>query len=632
MSQTLHCPNCGGEHTIANPGIAMLVCHYCNTALYWDEDAVLNVGVQSILPEDDTRLHIGATGRILGEGFRVIGHVRYDHGRGHWDEWYLELDSSETAWVSEDGRRLSLERPLEASGASDDVEMLRVGGAVELGGTTFTVRELGEARCVGGQGQLPFTVLPEETYPYADIASIDGKHLATLEYDEYKRARGFIGQPLGHEDLVIDDEDQPKEVAGTTRRIDCANCAAPQERPGNPDAETLVCTYCGAQLDLTTAEAEVLGVNPKDFEPGFLLEIGRAGEFPEGRFEVSGRMLYRDDEGYQTREYILYNPSKGYLWLAEESGHWVQSKPTNIAPAAEPFALRRKQTVDIGGQSFRFFESGSETLVYVDGALPWKASVGDSHEWADLIDPPYIFSAEADSEADEVEYFRGTYMPVDQLWEAFQLEPPVVKPYGVHAAQPFNGSPMANALAVVGVVFALINLGLFIWSLSASGGLIFNQAFSNEQYLKETITQPFVVGSGDIMQMELSAPLDNSWLALEVAFLNDQGLVVSEAAADAAYYHGVEGGESWSEGSRTSSTCFKSPPPGNYQLIIKGEAGSGNTGPPREEQLTVRIYQGTILSRYFLILLVVAATIPAFVLLRRFIFESRRWGADDDDD
>ena len=41
MSRELRCPNCGGEHTLVNPGITMLVCEYCKTVVYWDDETAL---------------------------------------------------------------------------------------------------------------------------------------------------------------------------------------------------------------------------------------------------------------------------------------------------------------------------------------------------------------------------------------------------------------------------------------------------------------------------------------------------------------------------------------------------------------------------------------------------------------
>jgi hypothetical protein len=138
--------------------------------------------------------------------------------------------------------------------------------------------------------------------------------------------------------------------------------------------------------------------------------------------------------------------------------------------------------------------------------------------------------------------------------------------------------------------------------------------------------------------MQIQAPLNNSWLACDVALLDAKDNVVEEVDAEISYYHGVEGGESWSEGERRTTTYFKAPTAGSYRLILKASAGSGIAGLPRGEPLAIRLYQGAVLSRYFLAAFIIVALFPLFEISRKYLFEKRRWGpvtededGDDDD-
>ena len=637
MSRQLRCPNCGGDHTLVNPGITMLICDYCKTVVYWDDETALKTGSQSILPEADTRLFMHATGTLSGQGFEVMGHLRYDFGRGTWDEWYLQLGDGGEAWISEDGRELSHEIPIQADGPLPQAHAMQVGQAVSLGGVAYTVRELGDATLVGGEGQLPFTLLQGEHYPYADVASLDGTQFATLEYDEGATAPPtcFAGHPLDHQQLVLHDE-RPPSTAGSHegQHIRCPNCDAALEVPGGREVETKVCEYCGAQNDLTGAAAVVMGVNPQDYDPGFMFEIAQAGEFLGDRYEVSGRMLYQDEEGYLAHEYVLFNPERGYLWLAEENGHYLLNQPTKEAPAYDPFRMIPKQAVKAGSKVYRFYEAGRTRLVYVDGSLPWLATSGELHYYADLTAPPELFQVESDGK--EVEYFRGTYMTPEAVWAAFSAPPPVPRAYGVHPAQPFARGAVATMLMWLGGLFALVNLALLMWSVTQDGKDVFEARFAESQYAKETMSEPFRVGQGSVMSMEIRAPrLSNSWIALNVALVNSKMEVVEELEGDISYYHGVEGGESWTEGSTSNITYYKSPKPGSYRLLFKASCGSGNVGPCRGERLTVRVRQGVVLSRYFLAAFIISLLFPLFEIMRKRMFETRRWAEvieDDDDD
>jgi hypothetical protein len=241
-------------------------------------------------------------------------------------------------------------------------------------------------------------------------------------------------------------------------------------------------------------------------------------------------------------------------------------------------------------------------------------------------------------DADEIEYFQGQYFTPQQIRAAFHLKEHLPRPTGVHPAQPFVRRSTAKALMIIGFLFALVNLILLLGSVAQEGRPIFTQKFTSQDYQAETMSRPFTVGphDGTIMAMAMQAPLNNSWLAFEVGLVDDQDRVVEEMEGDIAYYHGVEDGESWSEGSRSNTRYFKAPPAGTYRLILKGNCGSGETGPCRGELLTITLSQGATLSRYFLMVFIFSALFPFYETMRKYVFEARRWApvteSDDDDD
>jgi hypothetical protein len=501
----------------------------------------------------------------------------------------------------------------------------------------YTVQEFGSATCIGGEGQLPFTVLPKERYPYADFVSVEGSRFATLEYDAGLSPRCFSGQVLEHHALTLDEEQEaaPSSSAHQGKHIRCPQCQAPLEINDELKHQTYVCAYCGAQNDLSGPEAKIMGINPAEVDPGFVFKIGQAAVFLGIRYEICGRLLYEDDEGYQTREYLLLHPNSGYLWLGEENGHYVLHRPTKQGPGKALFQMRPKQPITIGASEFKFYEAGTLRLVYVDGALPWLARSGDTNRYADLIAPPSMFSAEMS--ANEVEYFIGRYLSPDEVWQALDLKTPPLAALGVHPAQPYRQSQTSKAMMTLGGLFALGHLFLLLWSLTCSGRLIFNQSFSPDEYLQETVSKPFTIGQEKIIGLEVSAPLQNAWLAVEVALLDPQkNEVVAETDSELSYYQGIEEGERWSEGSRRTTNYFRAPPSGNYRLLLKGTAERESPLVPGGEALTVRLFQGCIISRYFLLALILTAVYPLYQLLKRYLFEFRRWspviGDNDDDD
>ena len=146
MKKQIQCPSCGGNQTVHNPGINMLVCEFCTSTLYWDKEAAIFAGDKSILPDTDTRLYDGASGTLDDKKFEVIGHIRYKHDTGHWDEWYIDCQG-EMLWLSEDERKITLETLHQGHDvAVPKVEDLYAGQRLRVSGNSYTVRELGTAQ------------------------------------------------------------------------------------------------------------------------------------------------------------------------------------------------------------------------------------------------------------------------------------------------------------------------------------------------------------------------------------------------------------------------------------------------------------------------------------------------------
>ena len=94
--------------------------------------------------------------------------------------------------------------------------------------------------------------------------------------------------------------------------------------------------------------------------------------------------------------------------------------------------------------------------------------------------------------------------------------------------------------------------------------------------------------------VELTAPLDNAWMALDVALIEGDDTVSYVTDADLSYYHGTEGGESWSEGSRSESLLLSGPKRGEHRLLLRAVSNSGETESATRAQhpLTVTVKQG----------------------------------------
>ena len=106
-------------------------------------------------------------------------------------------------------------------------------------------------------------------------------------------------------------------------------------------------------------------------------------------------------------------------------------------------------------------------------------------------------------------------------------------------------------------------------------------------------------------------------------------------SAQMSYYHGVEGGESWSEGSKRDTKVFKLKTPGDYRLLMVGQAGVDNKGSDvlrSGAKVHITISEGVELTRYYAGFGILCLLAGAVEPIRRYSFEYKRWGGEDDDD
>jgi len=639
MVREFKCPSCGAANDVTNPGVVMRVCDYCKTAMYWDSESVVSAGGKSLDLPPSSRFKVGGTGKISGQRFRVLGRLSYAHESGTWSEWFAEMQDGKIKWITEDEGELFIEEPVAVSTAIPRFEDLQPGSIIPINDKTGVVEEIGQARCLGGEGQIPFKVQIGETYPYADGAGADGSFSFGLEYDAETGAPTlFVGTALLLKEAKAksDAREEPLEKVGEIIR--CPSCGKPYEGLKAPTTKMVVCQACGAVLELDEAQARVVGKN-KGPEPAFTFAVGAPITLEGTRYEVMGRLFYVEKDGgveYRSYEYVLYHPEKGYLWLSAEDGHFTVSRVVHARVVIPPNATP-KMWVKVGNEGFQFYESGIVALRWVDGALPWTAKVGEQTWYAHLIMPPDY--ADQERTGQEIELFRGRYLGREELQSGlpkdFRLP---AEPSSVYSCQPYVVPRWLKGMGLIAVVFLSLNIVLGLYALAADKAMpLLAQQITAEQYKREYMTNPFTVArDGAILEISGSAPLNNSWMSLDFGIVNSNDEVVSELYKDISYYYGRDSEGSWTEGSHTFRSSFKVSKAGTYRLLIHGSSGAGETGPSRNEPLSIKVTEGHTIAWYFWIPILVSALLWFWEPARRKGFEGRRWAAvmpeSDDDD
>jgi len=230
----------------------------------------------------------------------------------------------------------------------------------------------------------------------------------------------------------------------------------------------------------------------------------------------------------------------------------------------------------------------------------------------------------------EITWSLGEYITGRDVWQAFKLEGQPPAPIGVYENQP---SPLSTGVKTVwGLVAAFI--ALLVALLIGFNAMAANEQVFENSYFFDTnnrgeasfVTEPFELkGHTSDVELTTSAGVDNEWMYLNYALINQDTGQAYDFGREVSYYHGYDEDGAWSEGSGTDSVTVPSVPPGTYYLRIEPESDP-NHGKIR---YTITIKRDVPQLTFFGIA-VLALLLPAVVVTWRSMnFEHLRWAESD---
>jgi hypothetical protein len=421
--------------------------------------------------------------------------------------------------------------------------------------------------------------------------------------------------------------------AGAVRTLACPSCGAAIALRAAGWTQTVACGACTAVLDAADPNLRVLRRAAERERVTPRLPLGARGALPAWggvAHEVIGfqlREIRVDDVPYAWREYVLFNPYHGFRYLTEYDGHW--SDVVALPMLVEQGEAAGRMIVRHDGTTFKHFQSATARTTYVLGEFPWEARTGDAVRVMDFVAPPHMLSAEADDQ--ELAWSLGTYVAGDDVWRAFGLPGSAPEAKGVYASQP---SPWEGRLAPLWALFAVFGAAamvlLLVRLLTAGDAEAFSARYT---YAPETgseaafVTPSFGLAGGRAnVVLETWAGLDDQWMYVDYALVNEATGQVFATGRELGYFDGVDTDGSWTEGSRQDRVRLGPVPGGRYFLRV--EPAGGDPGrPPIEWRVTVR--RDVPSPAYLLLAVLVLLVPPGIAALRAASFETRRWAESD---
>jgi len=259
------CPSCGADIEFRYDDSFVRVCTYCRAAVQRTDRGLESMGKVADLVPMESPLRLFADGQLGSQSFILVGMAQIQHGGGGLtQEWYARFSGS-WGWLAEAQGRFYM--TFEVEGANlPDIDDLSPGAEVQLptmlGATrSFTVAEVGTATYAAANGELPFRLVPDDVYHFADLSDGEG-NFATIDYGEDgDEPTLYVGQQVTLADLGIRGGEvaPPQQAAGAAKRIACPSCNAPVDLRAPGESLRVVCAYCSTLLDVHSGALSAVG-------------------------------------------------------------------------------------------------------------------------------------------------------------------------------------------------------------------------------------------------------------------------------------------------------------------------------------------------------------------------------------
>src|SRR5204863_5399392 len=206
MAFQASCPACGATVTFKTGSSVVVVCESCNSVVARTDRGVEDAGKVADVVESGSPLDVNLRGTYLGVAFELTGRAQLRHEAGGvWDEWYAAFADGRWGWLAEAQGRfyLTFAQEKEASAAVPPFADLALGQPVQPvpGSITLIVAEKGRACALSAKGEIPYRLVPNQVYEYADLSGPGGE-FATIDYGDTP-ASVYLGREVTLDELGI---------------------------------------------------------------------------------------------------------------------------------------------------------------------------------------------------------------------------------------------------------------------------------------------------------------------------------------------------------------------------------------------------------------------------------------------
>lgn len=399
------------------------------------------------------------------------------------------------------------------------------------------------------------------------------------------------------------------------------------------DNDTFVaCPKCFSYQEVTENGLKFLSSFKNSNRPKEVcFELGQNIRVNNNSYTITGITQRNDGTNLRInwREYVLNDELNQERFLNEYNGNWQLV-----------WALNEKSPLT---GDYNLFQKYYQDVNWAEGGFSFDVVDTNRIYSKEYIYPPKILIEEvyrtSNGKESNPEWYEGEYVEADEIFQEYQkLGNATAFPSknGIGATEPYKSQfYYKDVLKMSLIAFAVILTIQLYFMATSPTTTVFRETFSvadlkidsvstNLTSAKPIVSKSFSIDKTGKIEIELASSVDNSWLESNITMVNESTLEELPIVIGNEYYHGYEGGESWTEGSTVASKDFSEVPAGKYHLLVETVTPAINGG-----TYTVRLQSGGIYWINIFIMLCLIAIIPLIKYFQEYNFEKERWADSD---
>jgi hypothetical protein len=406
------------------------------------------------------------------------------------------------------------------------------------------------------------------------------------------------------------------------KTFNCPSCGGKINLRATGFSLSAVCSHCQTIVDTKDENYKIIEYANLTSVPALTIPIGSRGKIKNVLWECIGFIHKQDQEGFNWKEYLLFNPRQGYRWLSEYEGHF------NFIQTIKKKPQEKYNDIIFENKKFHSFSKYRAIILHLAGEFYWQVSCDEKVNVLDYIHPPFLLSME--KSPDEITWSLCEKIDSYEVFKAFKLEKlPPINGIAPNQLNPFQIS--LKSIEKWFLAFCLLIFFIQIRTLATSlGTVIHEEEFSlSPDNAKPTRTKSFVIpGKNSNVEISMLTNIQNSWVELQAELINDdKNEDVYEFNENSEYYFGRDSDGNWAEGSPNSNALISNVPKGNYHINFESleteSSPYGQSIKPSDFKIVVKRDVQTW-SNFWLTFFALLI-IPIYYFIRSRRFEAKRW-------